>query len=136
MKKTLATIIVMLSSCAPIYQTNRMLEINYSYIDHKDSHFFELSFRNSGKRDICIGAENWPSKSGIIDNDGRSIYVLIGTDRYYLLEEMDYCPDCVYKVKSGEVISGKIEYYRFSIPDRKSGSDKVLMLRSKGYYCK
>lgn len=96
---------------------------------------FVLSFVNDSKEDICLGAENWPSPGGILDNNGKEVSIAAGGRQFFLQAENDYCPKCQTRVGAGQRVDAPLYYRSFGLPDALAGESKTLSIRLIGARC-
>lgn len=128
-----AVFIAAASACAagPV----RYVPIEYKVVDHPETRSLQLIYENRSSKRVCIGAENWPSKGGIIDNSGDEFYLEVRGTKYFLESANDYCPNCVTKVKPRRTIISKLDYSSFELPEDMFKEKKTLYLKSIGYIC-
>lgn len=110
-------------------------QIDYRYEDNPEQNKILLFFRNTTKRPICLGAENWP-QNGVMLNTGDEVWLEIDQRRHYLAPEQDYCPQCVKKVMPGEEHQGFFRYQSFGLADSDSRKEKKLSFIPMGFSCR
>lgn len=133
--KIIYTAIAIATASACAAGAVRLVPIDYRVVDSPETQSLQLIYKNSSTKKVCIGAENWPSKGGIIDNSGDEFYVTVNDKQYFLKLEQDYCPTCETKIKPGQTIESKLNYSSFDLPADLYNSPKTLHLKSTGYIC-
>lgn len=109
-------------------------KIEYRYEDNPEQRRVLLYFRNTSRRPVCFGPENWPQK-GILLNPGNEVSLEVEAQSYYLGAENDYCPRCSIKVSPGEEIQGFFDYKSFGLPGQIERAEKKLLFSPDGFSC-
>jgi hypothetical protein len=124
--------ILLLTSCAA---TGAVFKIPISYDDKPSEREFSLKYVNNTNSDVCIGSGNWPSSSGVLDNSGNRIYVIIDGTKHYLEKQSDYCESCVTRVAKGASVISKFNYSSFGIRDSEAMKSKQLIFPAYAEKC-
>jgi len=103
--------------------------------DDPSNQLIRLSYTNDTGSRLCAGPRAWPSKGGIIDNNGEEIFLTIGSQKYFLQREQDYCPRCSFEIAAGEHLRGVVHYEHFGLPKSEWHSPKTLSFSPRAYKC-
>lgn len=133
------TIIVLctalLFGCAAKSDT-RTFDIAPSITDDWQLEAFMVSYRNTGKKTVCLAPDNWPNSSGKMEQASSRVWFDIGGSRYTIEDfNTGFCPQCAVKVRVGEIVKSKIPYTEFYIPSSLYSSQKSLHFRPTGFFC-
>lgn len=129
------SVVIVTAASASAAGAIRYVPIEYRVVDHPDTQSLQLIYENRSAHRICIGAENWPSRDGIIDNSGDEFYLEVHGKKYFLQKEQDYCPNCVTELSPRRTIDSKLNYKSFELPEPVFKEPKTLHLKSIGYVC-
>lgn len=110
-------------------------KIDYRYEDSPQQRKILLYFRNTSRRSVCFGPENWP-QNGILLNPGDEVSLEVAGRRYFLGPENDYCPRCNQKVLPGTEIQGFFDYQSFGFSSQIEGAEKKLSFSPVGFNCR
>ena len=114
MPRFMLTALVILLGCAT---TIEIVSIDYRLVDHPDEDRIELLYLNDTGKTLCLSADNWPSKVGALDQMGDVVFLVVGSERFPIMDTNMGVPVCygvcARRVAPGEEISASIRYDDF-----------------------
>ena len=107
--------VAILAGCATV---PILVPIDYRYLDQPDLEGIELKYTNSSRRLMCLSQDQWPSKSGLIDQASDLMFLIVDGNRYQIKDtNMGYCiGGCPTYVAPGEEVKAFIPYSKFDLP--------------------
>jgi hypothetical protein len=97
----------------------------------------ELRYANDSGRVICLLPEFWPSKYGKVDQNGDTVFLVVGGRRIPMKPSNGgYCPGCAQRVRSGDSVTGYFAYSDFELSQEQKFEQKDLEFQPKGSPCR
>ncbi len=128
---------LMVTSCA---SSNRMISIEYQFVDIPEERRIELIYENSHPKTVCLLPESWPNQGGKINQASEYVFLVIGGERFPLVDfNTGYCPEedgCAIYVAPGEEISASISYGDFNVPEDLINTKKRLDFSPVAFECR
>lgn len=119
------------------------VSVEWRQVDHPNESRIEIRFRNESGADLCgFSDDNWPNAAGQINQDGDTVFLVVGNERFPMEPFNTGAPVCRPKgcrarqVKPGEEIIGYIPYASFKLPARLRYETKMLELHPVAYFCR
>ena len=122
---------------AACQSTGQTLPIEYTLADNFDNLAFDIAFRNTSGRAICLTPTHWPNSAGKLNQAEGLVAVTIHGQSFPISDfNTGYCPGCRTKVLPGQLVTASIPYSEFQIPNRFHDEQKVLTFNPVGSYCR
>jgi hypothetical protein len=116
----------------------KLVPVEYQFLDNQDGRRIELAYKNFSHNTMCLLPEQWPNVGGKIDQEGGTIFLIAGGERFALQRfNTGYCPNgCATRVVPGEVLHGYLPYEDFKLPERLFNEPKKLEFSPTAFRCK
>lgn len=122
----LAPLVLFGCHSAPVDEAPEYLRIAPTIQDDPANQLLRLTYTNDSGSKLCLF--DWPSRGGIIQNNGSEIFLTVGDDRYFLQKERDLCPKGCRgpEVSPGQRIDGVVPYRLFGLPEHRWREPKAM----------
>lgn len=126
--------LLMVAGCQSAGQT---FPVEYAISDNPDNLTFDLAFRNTTERNVCLTPTYWPNSAGKLNQAEALVSVTIGGQSFPISDfNTGYCPGCSTKVRPGQLVTASIPYSEFEIPNRLHDEPKTLIFNPVGSHCR
>lgn len=129
-----AAVVFTLTACAA---HSKLTRVEYRFADDPQNRNIELTYHNDTTRTMCLLPEHWPNQAGKIDQGSERMVLMVGSERFPVEDfNTGYCPEgCATRVAPGTILSVKVSYADFSLPERLWSATKTLEFSPLAYAC-
>jgi hypothetical protein len=124
---------ILLGGCAA---GGELFSIEHRAYDDLESQRFEIVFKNSLGKSVCLYPAYWPNMMGRMDSASDVAAILVNETRFRMNHyATGFCPGCATVVQPGETLTGHIPYTEFNLPTELYFEKKTLEFKPRAYYC-
>jgi hypothetical protein len=110
--------------------------IKYDFTDYPFEQRVEVSFSNKLGYAVCLSADQWPKRGGVMDQSSEGMTLVVAQQRFSVNQmATELCPGCVHYVAPGEMLRASIPYDAFHLPEALFNEKKQLEFFPRAFRC-